>query len=409
LTVTWEYVLNGQAYQVGSQTITLVPNNKYLYCHGGFSATYSSSSPVAMYTGWWLYGAVLVNSQSINYASVSVNAGTLTVAPYVVMQYGPDGLRSSELVNQGSVTQHFGYDLLGMGGVPQRVADYGGTALTSTYFYGVGSAQPLDMIVGGTSYYYHRDASGSITTLTDPSNNLAASYRYDAFGNLLQSADTVGNPNRWDALEWDTTTGLIHDGARFYDPVTGRHLTPDSTMGDPYGFMNVNDAQTFLQTLSPSPATPAPGQTSGDSLSASSSGGPATGPDPSICASLWFNFAIAVVLLIASMILSWAALTVAHETLPILFVISGFRVSGQIADLAAAYAVGNTGQLLSSLGGIFLTVLTYALAAGGLWFALGFMTRVVTIQFLIIQLILSAVFIGVAVYQLVAAHCPLPF
>ena len=109
------------------------------------------------------------------------------------------------------------------------------------------------------------------------------------------------------------------------------------------------------------------------------------------------------------MILSWAALTVAHETLPILFVISGFRVSGQIADLAAAYAVGNTGQLLSSLGGIFLTVLTYALAAGGLWFALGFMTRVVTIQFLIIQLILSAVFIGVAVYQLVAAHCPLPF
>ena len=172
-------------------------------------------------------------------------------APYVVMQYGPDSLRSSELVNQGSVTQHFGYDLLAMGGAPQRVADFGGTALTTTYFFGVGSAQPLDMIVSRTSYYYHRDAFRSVTTLTDPSNNVAASYRYDAFGNQLQSQDTVGNPNRWDGLEWDTTTGLIHDGARFYDPVTGRHLTPDPTMGDPGGFANINEAEAFLWTLAP--------------------------------------------------------------------------------------------------------------------------------------------------------------
>ncbi|TLZ74007.1 MAG: hypothetical protein E6K08_10615, partial [Methanobacteriota archaeon] len=268
VTIAYDYVLNYATTQVGTQTVTLLPNSRYLSCRASFTGTYSSPSPVALHSGDRLSGSVVMDpggsSAYVTGGGTSVNAGTFTVAPYVVMQYGPDGLRSSELVNQGSTTQHFGYDLVGIGGGPQRVADFSGMALTTTYFYGLGSARPLDMIVGGTSYTYHRDAFRSITTLTDPSNNVAASYRYDAFGNQLQSQDTVGNPNRWDALEWDTTTGLIHDGSRFYDPVTGRHLTPDSTMGDPYGFTNLNDAEAFLRTIAPAPPPPAPPSSSGD-------------------------------------------------------------------------------------------------------------------------------------------------
>lgn len=125
----------------------------------------------------------------------------------------------------------------------------------ASYFFGPGSNRPLDMIVANVSYYYHRNLEGSITTLTDASGAVQASYHYDAYGNLVQSADNVGNPYRWDALEWDATTGLIHDGPRFYDPVTGRHLTPDSTMGDPYGFSSVEAARAFLH---PGWSTPAP-------------------------------------------------------------------------------------------------------------------------------------------------------
>ncbi len=154
----------------------------------------------------------------------SVSPGTLSLAPSELMQYGPDGLLSSEVVNQGSVTQRFGYDLAG--GAPRKVADYSGTALGTSYFFGARSGAPMDMIVGGVSYY-HRDGVGSITSLTDPSGGVQASYHYDAYRNPLPgSGDNVGNPYRREALPWDTATGLIHDGARFIDPTAtcGRRL-----------------------------------------------------------------------------------------------------------------------------------------------------------------------------------------
>ena len=241
VTVTWYYILNGLQHQVGSNTFTL--KAKLGVCVTGFSGTYPSASPVALYTGNRLAGAIVMDpgasSAYVAQSSTSVNAGTFKVAPYVVMQYGPDGLRSSELVNQGSVTQHFGYDLLGMGGLPQEVADYSGTSLTTSYFYGVGSDRPLDVIQGGTSYYYHRDDLGSTTTITDSSGNVAASYRYDAYGNLQQSADTIGNPLRYTGAPFDSTTGLTYDRARFYDPATGRFLTPDP-LGGGYAYAGDN-------------------------------------------------------------------------------------------------------------------------------------------------------------------------
>ncbi len=100
-----------------------------------------------------------------------------------------------------AVGQRFGYDLLGMGGLPQHVADYAGTSPTTSYFYGVGSDRPLDLIVNGASYYCHRDASGSTTVLTGPSGSIAASYTYDAYGNLVLVADNVGNPLRCEGEE----------------------------------------------------------------------------------------------------------------------------------------------------------------------------------------------------------------
>lgn len=118
--------------------------------------------------------------------SNSLPTGTLSALVYLTIEYGPGGLLRSE-----EVGTRFDHDLLGMGGLPRRVADYAGTALTTTYLYGVGSAQPPDMIVGGVSYVYHQDAYASVMSLADPSGAVVASYRYDPFGNLLQAADTV--------------------------------------------------------------------------------------------------------------------------------------------------------------------------------------------------------------------------
>lgn len=157
----------------------------------------------------------------------SVNAGTLNVAPYVVLAYGPDALLASEVVNLAPTTVHYGYDLVGMGRLPQRDAEFSGTTPTTSYFYGLGTDRPLDVIQGNTPYYYQRDDLGSTTTVTDASGSVVASYAYDAYGNLRQAMDTIGNPLRFTGLVSDAATGLIYARARDYDPATGTFLTPD--------------------------------------------------------------------------------------------------------------------------------------------------------------------------------------
>jgi RHS repeat-associated protein len=214
---------------------------RYNPCSADFSGTYSAS--VLVHTGDALYGRVSHTNTNVNFNWSSSNQLTVSTTvgiPFESIGHGPDGLLATMWAAGSSTTAHVGYDLLGMGGLPQRVADYAGVTPSASYFYGVGSDRPLDIIVGGVSYYYHRDALSSTTALTDASGNVAASYRYDAYGNVLSgSSDAVRNPLRFDALASDPTSGLVYDRARFYDPSTGRFLTPDP-MGGGYAFAGDN-------------------------------------------------------------------------------------------------------------------------------------------------------------------------
>ncbi len=53
----------------------------------------------------------------------------------------------------------------------------------------------------------------------------------DAYGNLVQVEDTVGNRLRFTGLASDTTTGLIYARVRWYLSTTGRALTTDLVGG----------------------------------------------------------------------------------------------------------------------------------------------------------------------------------
>ena len=68
---------------------------------------------------------------------------------------------------------------------------------------------------------------GSITSLTDGSGQLAASYVYDSFGNLTASTGTVTNPFQYTGREFDSETGLYYYRARYYDPNAGRFISED--------------------------------------------------------------------------------------------------------------------------------------------------------------------------------------
>jgi len=77
--------------------------------------------------------------------------------------------------------------------------------------------------------YYHADGNGNITYLVNSSQTLAASYRYDPYGNLISSSGTLAGANvyRSSSKEYINSVGLYFYLNRFYDPSLQRFLNQD--------------------------------------------------------------------------------------------------------------------------------------------------------------------------------------
>lgn len=103
----------------------------------------------------------------------------------------------------------------------------GGGNLLAHYTQGDGIDEPLAMTGAGGTYFYQADGLASITSLTDGSGQLAASFVYDSFGKLTASTGTVTNPFQYTGREFDTETGLYYYRARHYDSTSGRFLSED--------------------------------------------------------------------------------------------------------------------------------------------------------------------------------------
>ncbi len=95
------------------------------------------------------------------------------------------------------------------------------------YVHGPGVDEPLAMIRGGQTYYYHADALGTITHLTKSSGAIAQRYDYDSFGTITSQSGPLAQPYTYTGREWDAETGLYYYRARYYDPQVGRFITPD--------------------------------------------------------------------------------------------------------------------------------------------------------------------------------------
>ncbi|MDT8436694.1 MAG: RHS repeat-associated core domain-containing protein [Gemmatimonadota bacterium] len=87
---------------------------------------------------------------------------------------------------------------------------------------------PHSLQIGFERYHYALDHAGNVIGLFDDDGNVAGRYRYDPWGRPQGAAlDSVYNPLRFQAREWDEETGLYYVRARYYDPDTGRFLSPD--------------------------------------------------------------------------------------------------------------------------------------------------------------------------------------
>ena len=82
-------------------------------------------------------------------------------------------------------------------------------------------------------YYYIYNLQGDVIALADASTGkLAATYTYDAWGKCTvtnASGYTIGtqNPFRYKGYYYDTETSLYYLQTRYYDPDTGRFISPD--------------------------------------------------------------------------------------------------------------------------------------------------------------------------------------
>ena len=87
----------------------------------------------------------------------------------------------------------------------------------------------------GAIGFLHGDHLGSTTLVTGPAGEVLQRLRYDPFGAILDNTITAGAEGSrylFTGAETDASTGLVYLHARYYDPVYGRFLSPDTIVPD---------------------------------------------------------------------------------------------------------------------------------------------------------------------------------
>jgi len=86
-----------------------------------------------------------------------------------------------------------------------------------------------------TYEYYHSDGLGSTRQISNDAQSIVQTTTYDAFGNVESSTGSSNNAYKY-AGQWgyrsDGDDGLMHVGARYYDPLVGRFLQADTWLGE---------------------------------------------------------------------------------------------------------------------------------------------------------------------------------
>ena len=191
--------------------LTASSNATYTYDNNGNTLTKTDGTGTTTYT--WDFENRL--------ASVALPGSGGTVS----FKYDPLGRRIYKTSTSGATV--FAYD--GDNIVEETNATGG---VVARYTQGLNIDEPLAMNRGGATSYYHADGLGSITSLSDSTGASAATYAFDAFGNLTAFTGTLTNPFMYTARELDAETALYYYRARYYDSNMGRFLNEDPARFD---------------------------------------------------------------------------------------------------------------------------------------------------------------------------------
>jgi RHS repeat-associated protein len=169
--------------------------------------------------------ATTAGSQTSTYTYNDVNqlVAASTPAGTFTARYDALGFRIATGLN-GQTTGYV-VDPAGLGNVV-GVYDASGGPIAH-YSYGAGLVSRIDG--GGAPSYFDFDALGSTAGLSGPTGGYQDHYRYDPFGGLLASSETIANPFRFagESGVAQDPTGLDFMRARSYAPDLGSFLSPD--------------------------------------------------------------------------------------------------------------------------------------------------------------------------------------
>jgi len=95
------------------------------------------------------------------------------------------------------------------------------------------------VVEDGAAKFYHGDHLGSSNLITDESGSQIALYEYRPFGAVSSQSGTYTTDIKFTGKIQDDT-GLYYCGARYYDPVIGRFISPDTIVQAPQDPQTLN-------------------------------------------------------------------------------------------------------------------------------------------------------------------------
>jgi RHS repeat-associated protein len=176
---------------------------------------------------------------------VQVEHGANTIA-----EYAYNGLGQRVKKTTGEATTVYHYDLDG-----KLIAESSINGdFTKEYLYmGKVRVVMVDVATDNAIYYYLNDRLGTPEILTDATGTVVWEAWHEPFGQVyIHPSSSVENNPRMPGQYFDQETGLHYNYYRYYDPKTGRYLTPDpiGLLGGVHLFLYAeNSPLTFIDEL----------------------------------------------------------------------------------------------------------------------------------------------------------------
>jgi RHS repeat-associated protein len=192
------------SYQTGTNKLTHIEGTPPI------DFGYDANANIISETGWtYVYD---LSNQLVTVLNNGNQVGAYT--------YNGAGQRIKKVTQ--TETRIFHYDLRG-----HLIAETNQTGQMLAEYVYLGD-QLLAMIKPGEAvYYFHNDHLGTPQVLTGDSQAIAWKAVYTPFGDAVASIQTVENPFRFPGQYYDQETGLHYNYFRYYNPQTGRYITPD--------------------------------------------------------------------------------------------------------------------------------------------------------------------------------------